>query len=89
MPVKGAKSSSGWAMSSGCSSGLSGLSTSVKKVSICLSGITTSASFTEVSSFRPLSPRDINITITKNNASVIKEENPMPAAYLFALNAFT
>ena len=86
-PVKGCKSNSGWAISSGCSSGFSGLSTSVKKVSICLSGITTSASFTEVSSLRPLSPKAIKITIIKNKARVIKEENPMPAAYLLALNA--
>ena len=76
-------------MSSGCSSGLSGLSTSVIKVSISLSGITTSASLTEVSSFRPLSPSEIKITIIKKSAKVIKDENPMPATYLFALNAFT
>ena len=89
IPVKGARSNSGCAISSGCSSGLSGLSTSVIKVSISLSGITTSASLTELSSFKPLSPREIKITIMKNNASVIKDEKPMPAAYLLALNAFT
>ena len=88
-PVSGAKSSSGCAISSGCSSGLSGLSTSVKNVSICLSGITTSASFTDVSSLKPLSPKEIKITITKNRANVIAEEKPIPAAYLFASKAFT
>ena len=76
-------------MSSGCSSGLSGFSTSVIKVSISLSGITISASFTEVSSFIPVSPNEIKMTITKNKANVIADEKPMPAAYLFALNAFT
>ena len=89
IPVRGARSSSGCAISSGCSSGLSGLSTSVINVSICLSGITTSASFTDVSSFRPLSPKEIKITMIKNNAKVIADEKPIPAAYLLALKAFT
>ena len=58
-------------------------------VSICLSGMTISASFTEVSSFMPLSPSDIRITIIKKSAAVIIVEKPIPAAYLFTSKAFT
>jgi hypothetical protein len=35
----------------------------------------------------PLSPREINITITKNNAVVIRTDKPIPATYLFASKA--
>ena len=41
----------------------------------------------DVSSFMPLSPREINITITKNNAVVIRTDKPIPATYLFASKA--
>ena len=57
------------------------------KVSICLSGITTSASFIDLSSFIPLSPNEMRITIIKNKPDVINTERPMPAAYLLASKA--
>ena len=41
----------------------------------------------DVSSFMPLSPREINITITKNSPVVIRTDKPTPATYLFASNA--
>ena len=47
----------------------------------------TSANLTELSSFMPLSPSEIRITITKNKKVVITTERPIPAAYLFALKA--
>ena len=56
-------------------------------VSICLSGITTSANLTDVSSFIPLSPSEISTTITKNNAVVIRTDSPIPATYLLASKA--
>ena len=56
-------------------------------VSICLSGITTSANLTDVSSFIPLSPSEIKTTITKNNAVVIRTERPIPATYLLVSKA--
>ena len=74
-------------MSSGCSSGSSGLSTLSNKVSMSLSGMMTSPSFLELSSGIPASPRDIKATIKKKSERVMREAKPTPAKYLLKLNA--
>ena len=81
-PANGARSNSGCAISSGCSSGSSGFSTLSNKVSISLSGMMTSPNFLELSVGILLSPRLISATIKKNRPRVIKAANPVPARYL-------
>ena len=47
-----------------------------------------SASFTDLSSSSPLSPKDINVTIRTNRKSVVKLESTNTAKYLFISNSF-
>ena len=74
-------------MSSGCSSGSSGLSTSSIKVSISLSGITISANLTDLSSFNPLSPSEMSVTIKTNSNKVVVTDRTKTARYLFISNS--
>ena len=87
IPVVGWRSTSGCAISSGCSSGSSGLSTSSIKVSISLSGITISANLTDLSSFNPLSPSEMRATIKTNRNKVVVTDRTKTAKYLLISNS--